>query len=55
MSAGATGPLEQVGPIDAGSGHPDEDVVVAGLRDGPVLDDEAAAFLDDEGPHGRAA
>jgi hypothetical protein len=48
-------PLVQVGPVDAGAVDPHEDLVGGRFGDGPVLDDEAAAFVDDEGPHGPAA
>jgi hypothetical protein len=34
---------------------PDEHLIGLRLGDRPVLDDEAATFLDHEGPHGRAA
>ena len=47
----AAGPLEQIGPVDAGAVNPDEHLVGRRLGDRPVLDHQAAAFLDDEGPH----
>ncbi len=40
-------PLVQVGPVDAGAVDPHEDLVGGRFGDGPVLDDEAAAFVDD--------
>ena len=40
----AARPLEEVGPVDAGPGDPDEHLTGRRFGDGAVLDDEAAAF-----------